>query len=495
VLATGVNVSAKECIAFALPVATFTDPGGAEPNPSDPIDGIPSHYTATVDFGDGKGPSPAVITYAGAPGSKTGVFTVTASHAFDEEGTFTVTVTIHHELSPTVVVHSTATVRDNFGLLLLDLTDDKSLMVTGNGQVTVNNCGAVVVNSSDPRAIFLTGNAVVTATEADVGLGGGAVTQGHAVLNLLEPEFNQEKATPDPFALPLPPMPSPHFAAVHVSSGAVTLSPGTYDGGITVDGTASVTLLPGVYYLNGGGFAVTGQGSVSGTGVLLVNAPLGPGDTVSIDGQGSVSLTAPTGLTGALAAYNGFALFQDPASANTVQITGQGSLTVTGTVYAPAALFKIDGNGNVVVSAFSGGHLSLGGIVVANEAMVTGNGDLVINADPAEGPMAASRASPPASGGTGSGSGPAESLLLTGGQPAAGSNLSQAPVTRSGAGTAAATPTALDQVFAGSSGGSRVAALSGPSSGLRSARPMSTWVDPLSGQLADELVSSLVPLA
>jgi hypothetical protein len=90
--------------------------------------------------------------------------------------------------------------------------------------------------------------------------------------------------------------------------------------------------------------------------------------------------------------------------------------------------------------------------------------------------------------------GPAQSLLLTGGQPAAGNGPSPAPVTLAGESTTAAGSTALDQVFAGSSGGSSVAALSGPGSGLRSARPMSTWVDPLSGQLADELVSSLVPV-
>src|SRR5262249_62189862 len=303
VQAKGVDVSAKECIAFQLPVATFTDPGGAEPNPSDPIDGIPSHYTASVDFGDGKGASPGVITYSGVPGSKTGVFTVTGTHTFDEEGNFTVTVTIDHEGVKTTV-KSTATVRDNFGLLLLDPTSDKSLFVTGNGSVTVTNCGAIVVDSSDPRAIFLTDNAVVTATEADVGLGGGFVTHGHAVLNLLEPEFNQEAATPDPFALPLPPAPSPTFAAVHVSSGSVTLSPGTYLGGIAVDGTASVTLTSGIYYMNGGGFSVSGQGSVTGSGVLIVNAPTGPSDQITFASQASVNLTAISGLTGALAVYN-----------------------------------------------------------------------------------------------------------------------------------------------------------------------------------------------
>src|SRR5262249_9823897 len=363
-------------------------------NSFDPTDGIPSHYTATVDFGDGKGAVAATITYNGVPGddSTTNTFTVTASHAFDEEGTFTVTTTINHEGSTPQVVTSTATVRDNYGLLLLDPTSAKSLMVTGNGSVTVNNCGAIVADSSDPQAIFLTGNAVVTATEADVGLGGGFVTHGKAVLNLLEPEFNQEAATPDPIALPLPPAPPiVSTTHLHISSGAVTLSAGTYVGGITIDGTASVTLLPGVYFMSGGGFLVSGHGSVTdnGAGVLLVNAPAGPNDVISITGQGSVPLTASSSLTGAYAAYNHIAIFQDRASANPVTVTGaSASLMVSGTLYAPAALLKINGNGTAVVSTDTN---STGGQVIVFDAMVTTNGVLTINADPA-GPMAVAAA-------------------------------------------------------------------------------------------------------
>jgi PKD repeat protein len=383
VKASGVDVTGKECIAFNPTVATFTDPGGAEPNPSDNIDGIPSHYKATVDFGDGKGPQAATITYNGVlgDGSKTNTFTVTAIHTFDEEGTFTVTTTIDHEGVKTTVT-SKATIRDNFGLLLLDTSGDKSLMVTGNGSVTVTNCGAVVVDSSSSSAIFLTGQAVVTATEADVGIGGDATIHGQAVLNLLEPEFNHEAATPDPFALGLPTAPATvSTTAVHISSGSVTLSPGTYIGGIAIDGTAAVTLSPGIYYMQGGGFSVSGQASVTdnGKGVLIVNAPSGSSGTISLDGQASVDLTAISGLTDGLASYNHFVIFQDPASANPVQITGQASLTVKGIVYAPNALFKVDGNGTATVSTDTN---PTGGIVVALDAMITGNGALTINADP-----------------------------------------------------------------------------------------------------------------
>jgi len=137
--------------------------------------------------------------------------------------------------------------------------------------------------------------------------------------------------------------------------------------------------LAGVYYMNGGGFSVSGQGSVSGTNVLIVNAPHGPSDTISFTGQASVNLTASAGLTGANAAYNGITVFQDPASANTVTVTGQASLKMTGVLYAPDALLKIDGKGNTVVSTDSP---TTGGEVIVRDTMVTGNGVLTINADP-----------------------------------------------------------------------------------------------------------------
>jgi hypothetical protein len=40
----------------------------------------------------------------------------------------------------------------------------------------------------------------------------------------------------------------------------------------------------GIYYMQGGGFSVSGQGSVTGIGVLIVNAPAASTDTISFTG-------------------------------------------------------------------------------------------------------------------------------------------------------------------------------------------------------------------
>jgi hypothetical protein len=381
VIGTSVPVSGKEAIAFTLPVATFTDSGGAELLPS-----IDAEYRATIDWGDSSS-SAGTISYSDGAGSKTAPFTVAGTHTFAEEGTYSITVTISHDTAPNTIVDTTATVRDNYGLLVLDPTDPQSLMITGNGAVVVNHSGAVVVDSSDPAAIFLAGDGNATLAAAETDVTGDLERHGHPTFL---GELNHEAATPDPIGLPLPPMPAIVSAApLYISSGTVTLSPGTYVGGIQIDGTAVVTLSGGVYYMKGGGFEVSGQATVTsaaaGPGVLLVNAPVLDTDVIRITGQAVVTLTADNSLPEGFAPYDGIAVLQDPASDNTVLISGQASLTVTGTTYAAEALLQVTGNGNMTVSAFPPPFSTVGGVVVVFQAKVDGNGDLTINADPPPG--------------------------------------------------------------------------------------------------------------
>ena len=72
-------------------VATFTDPGGPEPNSSDPSGSIGNHYQATIDWGDTSDPDIGTIGLSGS------TFTVTGSHTYAKEGTYTITTMIDHE--------------------------------------------------------------------------------------------------------------------------------------------------------------------------------------------------------------------------------------------------------------------------------------------------------------------------------------------------------------------------------------------------------------
>ncbi len=75
------------------PVATFTDPGGAEG---------PANYTATINWGDGTAATAGTVTASG------GTFTVSGSHQYAEESSgehpnsapYLVTVTVSHGLAP-----------------------------------------------------------------------------------------------------------------------------------------------------------------------------------------------------------------------------------------------------------------------------------------------------------------------------------------------------------------------------------------------------------
>jgi hypothetical protein len=358
----GLTLIFLECQALpGVPVATFTDPGGPE---------AAGDYSATIQWGDGS-TSTGTITGPDAGG----VFTVLGSNAFAEEGTFQATVTIGHEGAPPAQVSNTVIVKDNAGIILLDPTGQGALRATGNGTVTVadvNHCGAIVIDSSSPGAAEADGQAVVSAGEYDITGVPGTRTSGQAAF--LGEIDDGEPPTADPLAaLAVPAAPSPTFGAVDVSGGAPRiLQPGTYDGGIHVTGQGSVILQPGVYFLRGGGLSVSGQGRVTGDGVLLVNGPQGPNDGISITGQGAVHLSAPT-----IGTYQGIAIFQDRGSSAQVTITGNGSLDLSGILYAASATIRVDGGGLGVLAGNS--EHTVGAQIIVADLEVTGHGRLTVD--------------------------------------------------------------------------------------------------------------------
>jgi hypothetical protein len=104
VVAAGVNGSASVNTAFTGVVANFTDPGGAEPNPSDDPGGlISNHYSATINWGDASS-STGTITQSG------GTFTVTGTHTYTAPGSYSVTTTINHEFAGAATANSTIAV-------------------------------------------------------------------------------------------------------------------------------------------------------------------------------------------------------------------------------------------------------------------------------------------------------------------------------------------------------------------------------------------------
>jgi phosphodiesterase/alkaline phosphatase D-like protein len=368
--ATGQNISGVQNLSTTtVTVATFTDQGGPE---------VLGDYSATIDWG-GAGTGSNVGTVVANPD---GSFSVQGSFTYDLEGTYMVTVNIVHENGITTTTTSAATINDNIGILLLDPSGSGALTVSGKGNIGVTGNGGIVVDSGSSQASIVSGKGAVSATEIDTT---GAVANGKGTFT--GTIDSQEEPVADPLAnLSAPPIPSTvQSTSTLFISSSETLQPGLYIGGINISGQAKVTLAPGLYYLEGGGFTVSGQASVTdnGQGVIIYNAPVLPTDGINFSTKGSVDLS---GMTAAQLAslglsdqhYVGLAIFQESSSAAPILLSGSGDVKITGTIYAASASVSVTGKGSLhlVGSAAKnfGSHL-----IVADLA-VTGTGGVNVDA-------------------------------------------------------------------------------------------------------------------
>jgi hypothetical protein len=148
-------------------------------------------------------------------------------------------------------------------------------------------------------------------------------------------------------------------------------------GGIVNSGPGQIVLAAGstgLYYLKGGGLAVTGTGSITGTGVVIYNAPQTSSDGIRLTGSGgSINLSAPTTGT-----YAGIAIFQDRSSAAALTISSsKGTFNVTGTVYAAHAVLYVSASANVV---FHGDPThAFAGRFIGYDLQDSGTGTITIN--------------------------------------------------------------------------------------------------------------------
>ena len=210
--------------------------------------------------------------------------------------------------------------------------------LTISGEASINIPGAVVVDSSSSRALSVSGEASIAA--ASIQVVGGVHSTDDATLS---PAPTTGVA---PLADPLAGLPSPSagtsLGAVNLTKGSLTIGPGTYSQ-IKVSGKASLTLLPGVYVITGGGFAVSGHASVSGSGVMIYNAgssypsPGGEFGGIALGGDGTIQLSpAATGP------YAGVVIFQSRQNTRALSVNGEAMLGIGGTIYAANALLSIE---------------------------------------------------------------------------------------------------------------------------------------------------------
>jgi hypothetical protein len=136
----------------------------------------------------------------------------------------------------------------------------------------------------------------------------------------------------------------------------VTITPGTYCGGITISGTVTdVIFSPGVYVLLDGGLSVNGSMTVSGSGVTFFNTytRIAKYGAISITGSGTVTLTAPTS-----GQYAALLFYQDPSvpwsASNGSTIAGGANSTYNGIIYFPTTDLTYTGNSSTSTTGTDG---------------------------------------------------------------------------------------------------------------------------------------------
>lgn len=299
-----------------------------------------------------------------------------------------------------------------FSMLALDPTACKAIHVAGSGVVEAyaniqsNSSGA----DCDGIGFSRTGGSTidVIADEATCRSVGGIQDEGSGDMTCFAAQ--DSFALPDPLRnLPAPPQPTlPTTAMVQVghakdipdlcpgatpASKAPTMTqikpcdvggnggaynglswilyPGLYPNGIDVTNDATAYLMPGIYWIGGGGLEVKGGGSLItigtnpdgtpnvaggfGGGVLIYNSqlPAIPGGDIHLNGSGATmklkAFNVPAGDP--LDIYNDIVIFQDRTVETPVTLNGSASGTeVAGVIYVPEGQVKLNGNGGTLTT-------------------------------------------------------------------------------------------------------------------------------------------------
>jgi hypothetical protein len=256
------------------------------------------------------------------------------------------------------VIHTEATAGITFSeycFLVLDPSADNALKLDNSARLTGRGCGAQV-NSTSPIGANVAGTSAQI-TVPFMGVGGPSA--GGASKIRPAPAYNVP-ATADPMSqTPMPAVPNTcdygSLTGGYSLGGTRTLQPGTYCGGITVQG--DYTLNEGLYILRGGGLNVTGGGfslRSTGSGTTFLNtappagASYGWGPIYVQSGSVSLNLYGDTDPTSALP---GVLFYTDPAAPYMENLFKANSVSrMDGTMYFPTGQVKFESGASFTIN-------------------------------------------------------------------------------------------------------------------------------------------------
>jgi Flp pilus assembly protein TadG len=233
-----------------------------------------------------------------------------------------------------------AVVADSLPVCVIALapTAPNALSIMGNAGLDASPC-VVWVNSSAAQALRVGSNATLRAMRNCVV--GGVSASGNVLATPRKCDVY-----PDPLAKWIQPQ-AQHCDYVNFSvssSVPVTLSAGTYCGGINV--TASdVTFGPGTYIVRDGPLKVSGSGNISGTDVGIHMT--GANASIAMSSNARLRLRAPTSGHMAGLVFSG----DRQGGIADAKIAGAISLDLEGTVYLPQHNVSLSGTSDTALGA------------------------------------------------------------------------------------------------------------------------------------------------
>jgi Flp pilus assembly protein TadG len=250
-------------------------------------------------------------------------------------------------------------------VLALDSNASGAVSMGGSTSVNLSNC-SVFANSTNATALTVGGSASLTADM--VGSAGGVsvsssnVTVTDGILSHMGPVTN-----------PYADLHVPSYGACDHNNTKVkvdtTLDPGVYCNGISVNAGATLTLNPGIYYIDGGDLSANGGGTINGAGVTIVLTSSSGRNyaTANINGNASINLTAP--ISGATA---GLVVFLDPKApiGTSVSLIGGSTQTLGGAIYAPTGAISYSGGAATSASCTQ---------IIGDTVSFSGNSSVAIN--------------------------------------------------------------------------------------------------------------------
>lgn len=218
-------------------------------------------------------------------------------------------------------------------LLALNGSASSALGMSGGAVVSAPSCD-VRVNSSSGSALSASGSNT-RLNAKDVYVTGSESLTGGATVTATGTNQSSAAAATDPYSgTTIPSFSGCNQTNYSKSGGTYTISPGVYCGGITISAGTSLTLDPGIYFLDQGSLTLSGNSTISCSActIILTSSTGSNFGTVNISGGSIVSLTAPT-----MGDTANFAFMGDPriAAGTTATFTGGSNQSITGVIYMP----------------------------------------------------------------------------------------------------------------------------------------------------------------